>query len=260
MKVCILVTVPRPELLDNCTLVFKTLRVGFPTVQIDVFDNVNNSDVWNALALRTKQVDGRFITCRERYHHGKWIQAILKRYDEPVVILDPDVILWENCENLQFARLYAGYYTPMIWNEFAKCISAPRIHTSFMWFNDPQRLLRDIKNRYPEAHDSTGAYSPCNPFMPDVKFLNGRPMFWDTCANLYNMIPGTHFDDDVLLKYDHVPSSSFYDVMKDRVSTPKGFEWLHKTAVTNPTMLRNMWPGVNDYYQRMNQAALKCLT
>lgn len=258
MKVVILVTVPRPELLMNCTLVFSSLRIGFPTWQVTVWDNDNTAAVSKYLQKVCKLVGAEY-TRTPIIHHAQWIENQLNSHTKPFVIIDPDTLWWHECESLNFDSLYAGYYTPLIWNEFAQCISAPRIHTSFMWFNNPQRLMSAIEERYPNANNRWGEYCPTNPFMPSVKFINGAAMFWDTCANMYNMVKAQHFTQNELLRYDHVPSSAFFDVMKERVCDPQGFERLHEVARSHSNKLQNMWPGVKDYYDKMNKIALDCL-
>ena len=153
----------------------------------------------------------------------------------------------------------AGYFVPRIWNDFAKCISVPRIHTSLMVFPDTVKLGEAIRQAYPWFWKRDGNYCPCDPFSPSVAFkCGGKPIFWDTCANLYNMLLSlekesvlrklSYFTPAQLECYDHLNSASFYDVMSTRLEgvSREGFIRSHDEWVKNPRP--GLWPLVNEYY------------
>ena len=223
----ILVSCPKPEWIDACTWVFKTLRVGFPTARIDVTlnDNVRSlpGGIYQELLTRCT-VDGKspHVATKWELHHADWIRECVESHDSdaPLVILDADTYFWSSVEHWDITALLAGYYVPMIWNDFAKCPSAPRIHTSFMWFGNVPELRRVLKEVYPPGYDSTAAYSPVDPYMPAVMFGSGKPFFWDSCANLYAMLGNSHsvyhFGEKEKACFEHLNSASFFDVMKER--------------------------------------------
>lgn len=262
--VAILVTVPQPDHFDACTLCFDSLRTGFPNARIVATINapyVGPGDVKVAKELQNKlyRAEVGVIYEHETLHHAAWIKRTVEQHDSrngPLVILDADTLFWKSCEDWQFPAetLLAGYYVPHMWNDFAKCISLPRLHTSFLWMPDTAALRRKLNSIYPPALEAHGEYCPCDPFMPAVRFVAGRPYFWDTCANLYgmlaNMEPLTYaFEPKHLECYDHLNSAAFYDVMLDRLNGDKeGFAWVHRFGVKTPEKLRNLWPIVNRYY------------
>jgi len=86
--------------------------------------------------------------------------------------------------------------------------------------------------------------------MPCIQFVNGVPVFWDSCANLYNAIGGTSFTEKELDCYDHVNSATFYDEMLNEVEDKEAFKNQHLTAAYNPEQLRGFWKSTVTYYQK----------
>jgi hypothetical protein len=178
------------------------------------------------------------------------------------VIADPDIVYWKSCEDWEFDddTVLAGYYNPRMWNDFAKCISMPRIHTSMMVFPDTVKLYRAIREAYPWAYKAHGDYCPCDPFMGRVMFEAGKPVFWDCCASLYGMLqslevgllsqPLAYFGDKHKQCYDHLNSASFHDVMIERLEPAhkEGFLKAHRDWVKNPRP--GLWLLVDEYYNQ----------
>lgn len=261
-----LVTVPDRARIDACTLAFDTLRVGFPNAEIQVTVNNNihgPSEVTGEVFRKIKDIGalprwaGNMVS-GGMIHHAEWIRRMVMDETEcggrPVVILDPDVIFWKSCEDWEFSdeTMLAGYHVPRMWNDFAKCVSVSRIHTSFMWFKRLSALRALIQETYPYSHSATGHYSPCDPFMPAVRFDNGKPLFWDSCSNLYQMLPlwaVKNFDESHKACFDHLNSASFYDVMTERMPNPSGFKFAHDVLVHTPEKLKGIWSQVDEYYR-----------
>lgn len=251
----ILVTVTKPELFKCSTLCFDTLRVGFPTHNIHVFDNCNKKEDKKAIAKMADKCDAQFIELNRVHHHADWIRMQVLTSHGPIVIVDPDSLFWANCEWFKFNTVLAGFYVPIIWNEFAQCISVERLHTCFLQISDTKELRDKIQHAYKWCDGKTGDYNSCDPYMPSVKFVRGEPMFWDTCANLYNMIGGTAFESEHLECFDHINSASFYDVMMERVEDKENFAKMHETAMKEPMKMKGFWTAVCQYYTQMNQKA-----
>lgn len=260
MKVNILVTIPDPELFDACTLCFDTIRVGFPTADIHVNVNLELSD-YTVFPRLNEKVRKAGATCStvERIHHATWIRHVIEEHrpaDGPCIILDSDTIFWSSCEDWKFETPIAGYYVPVIWNDFAQCVSFERLHTSLLWISDSDKLLHSLFRAYPNSEQETGDYCPVDPFMPRVQFIKGQPFFWDSTAALYNMVGGTHFSAAHKACFEHLNSASFYKVMHERLDNKAGFELLHKQLVKTPEKLRGWWGMVDAYYGEKHQQAL----
>lgn len=267
MRVNILVTIPDPELFDSCTLCFDTLRTGFPTSDIHVTLNGRpnlSASQWDSFNAKIKACGAGVHELDFLTHHARWIERMI-RFDarhqpsEPCVLLDSDTVFWQSCEKWKFDTLLAGYYNPLIWNDFAQCVSFERLHTSLLWISDSKQLLEKINSAYPNATKPHGEYCPVNPFMPRVQFIKGIPFFWDSTAALYNMIGGTAFGEEHKACYDHLNSASFYKVMHERLENRQGFEFLHKHLVKTPAHLRGLWKVVDPYYSEKHRQALAFL-
>lgn len=267
ITVNILVTVNDPAHFDACTLALKSLRIGWPTAQIYV--DINGTAYANetadriacnpvfAAASKGAQID----VLMKEIHHAEWIRRCIQHHSSligPLVFADPDTVFWKSCEDWEFPSsvLLAGYRNPTMWNDFAKCTSQPRIHTSMMVFPDVAKLWEAIINAYPLANMRHGDYCPCDPFMPAVRFVAGKPMFWDSCANLFGMLAHVgrdtvfFFNEHHKACYDHLNSASFYEVMTQRMEgqNREGFIRAHRDWVANP--VPGLWPLVDAYYEQ----------
>jgi hypothetical protein len=262
VTVKILVTVNDMAQFDACTLCFETLRVGWPTADIHIHLNGRKwaTAILDKLDYFHRDKPGRLFWHQEipAVHHAEWIRAQVKHtYPGPLVIADSDIVYWKSCEDWEFAEgtLLAGYHHPRMFNDFAKCVSVERIHTSMMVFPDTHKLWDALCKAYPLSGLKHGEYCPCDPFMPAVRFDDGIAVFWDSCSNLYNMLcrqPGAmcHFEPRHLESFDHLNSASFYGCMVERLEgeTKEGFKLAHRDWVKNPTP--GLWPLVDAYYKQ----------
>lgn len=256
LSVKILVSVPDARSFDACTLVFNTLRTGFPTAKIHVDINGMCSPE-HTVAIEEKAQRADCFTKRlvKTVHLGDWIRNAVEGhiFDWPLVILDADTVFWKSVEDWQFKpeTLLAGYYNPQMWNDFAKCVSVARLHTSCLWFPNVSELRAQIVKAYPQSHGKAGEYCPCDPFMPAVRFTSGQAFYWDCCANLYQMLGPSRcerFGPEQKECFDHLNSASFYDVMMERMDDNRGFHVAHTHLVKQPELMRNLWPIVDRYY------------
>jgi hypothetical protein len=125
-------------------------------------------------------------------------------------------------------------------------------------FPDTIKLDKAIRGAYPWAFAERGEYCPCDPFMPAVRFEAGKPVFWDSCSNLYNMLFTSRdssekvfvFTKDHKSCYDHLNSASFYKEMAERLTGlhREGFIAVHDRWVKNPAP--GLWPLVDEYYRQ----------
>src|SRR4051812_29784817 len=98
MKAYTLVTVPRLDLLDSCTLLFDSYRTGFPTTPLNVTINGSLSSAKAASEAWGRAQKAQPFTCltsEEPLHHADWMKETLVLHsavygNEPLVFLDPD--------------------------------------------------------------------------------------------------------------------------------------------------------------------------
>src|SRR3990167_9277431 len=113
------------------TLIFKTIRIGFPTIPITVVDNNSLVNVCSFIPSNIK-----IIRLPKEFPHHEIIESIIKLQNaEEVIILDPDIIFWNSCELWEFEETIAGRFIPKFYDKnFSNCITLPRLHTSFIIF------------------------------------------------------------------------------------------------------------------------------
>lgn len=241
------------ERYPQSTLFFDTLRTGFPTARIWICDNKSLQEASRRIFNQCEIKGFTYSQVKARRTHAQWIGQVINGHSGQLVILDGDTIFWENCEWFDFETILAGYYVPSIFNEYAQCMSVPRLHTSFLWIKDTMLLRQAIEDVYPIKNPQPIdiQYAPFDEFANRIQFIGGKPMFYDGCANLYQALGGSKFEESHLDCYDHLNCATFCDVMLTRMKNPDGLRELHDLAISNPSALRGMWRGMNDYYERV---------
>lgn len=250
IDVFILTYCRRPELLYGSTLVFRTLRVGFPTSRVTIVDNNSISDVRHVLrylALREGceyvQLDGD----RASSHHAFLESVVARAGAGTLVFLDPDVVLWQNCEGWRVGGLAAGRLIPCFADEFSGCVTLPRLHTSFLWIPDGERLRREVEELRRERID----FEPFRPFM----FRNGDRWFrLDAGAALYGALPErmVAFGEAELNAYDHLFCGSHIDQVLPALAEDEreAFRRSHARARGDDRSLRGLWREQDQYFER----------
>src|SRR3954465_9852369 len=100
-KLHILATCRNPDILRGTTLLFDTLRVGFPTAQVTVHSNALPEYARAVVQKLCAQNDCALVESPPTIHH-EWIEKLLAETAEPFIILDTDVCFWKNCEEWHF--------------------------------------------------------------------------------------------------------------------------------------------------------------
>ena len=199
----ILATCRKKELLNYTTLVFKTLRTGFPTFDVHVYLNTITEDSVSREveeAVKRHALDAKCtVSIRNTIHH-EWISDLISCNNEPFIICDTDMVFWTDMETT-FNNLYrhydctiAGRYIPSFIDEFSGCLTMPRIHTSLMYIN-PEMYRKKKAEYYKDVPETL--FTPIRPLIyPAVLPSSGpRPIFYDTTALLYQML--SKFNTDV---------------------------------------------------------------
>lgn len=265
-KVYILATCRKPELLPATLLVFDTIRVGFPTASIDVHINGICCDPLRALEYKVMKVNGALYKMAQTIHH-EWIESLIYRENEPFFICDTDVIFWDNFEKWDFSgHALAGRYIPQFYDEFSKCITRPRLHTSLLYI-DPVEVRKQIKayyNQFPDTpfNPKPNLFYPMfHPLMEPVASENaddrlfpfgGRLFtnyFYDTCSMLYHAIGGLPFNEEHLNCFDHLHCGTISDIIAPHLSIGKDLVAKHQAAFANPQLAKGCWKHQNEYFK-----------
>lgn len=259
MRVKILLAVPDDKSYGPCTAVLDTIRVGYPNAIVDVYLNLAYKGsgflhLIHDIRARLVEKDCGFQVLDTEFSHAAWIHRMVNSAsdsDEPLVILDGDILFHSSCEDWEFDNCFiAGYRIPaMGYFEFTQCPTFARLHTSHLWFTQPRTMVRGIPKAFPPAAAPRADLCPLDLFSPDVKFINGIPHFWDSCANLYQMFGGKAFGPEHLACYEHLFSASAFELKKSFAQNPASADWLHTEGYRKPELLKGkLWESTNRYF------------
>lgn len=244
----ILCTVRKPELLPMAQMVFKTLRVGFPTSRVTVHLNNLSGEIEESIKARSFEQDCVIIECKTEFTHHHWIEDLCRKLDEPFWILDCDTIFYDSMEQFQFKEALTGWRVPQWSDEFSGCITRARLHTSLLRI-DPV-ALRDKVNQFFKPVPDTIFTPIANMFYPLVISQKGKRYFYDTCSFLYHAIGGESFQPIHKNCYMHFQFGSIEDIVIPRLSNGATLVEARKRIVQNPSTGRGVWREFEDFYSQ----------
>lgn len=253
-RVFILATCRKLELLPATTLVFNSLRTGFPNAEIIVHIN---GDAPPAVEDAARKLAAGIS--RRRVTHHEWIESLIALEDSPFWTSDTDVIFWEKVEHWgpMFKAPLAGRYIPGFQCEFTKAWTMPRLHTSLMYI-DPIRVRDEIDGYTAGIPDTYFTPRPTlmnlvyPQFIPEkVAVEMGKyrvkNVFYDTCSLLHNAIFSQPFGEDQLDAYSHLNCGTIADIVSPHITDGKMQE-RHREIFENPELARGLWKGDIAYY------------
>ncbi len=209
----ILATVLNHELLAASLLVFKSLRVGFPTSQIHVYGNGLDRTARQRIARAAIAVGARFQPI-DQTSHGQWIEWLIRHGREPFWIADCDIEFYRQVEHwfdrAPDGQLFAGRYEPEFFEDWTRSTHVARLHPSLMWFNP--RPLRAAMRSWPGKHPFFNSVEKTLirwSFVP----AQGRLLFYDTCAGLHHALKGTPFTPEQNECFHHTFAGTYSDLL-----------------------------------------------
>jgi hypothetical protein len=210
VNVYVLVKCQSEKNLPLSLLVFNTIRVGFPTARVHVYDNASD---FGAAEIRKKatEINASEITrLPQRVAHGNFIAERVAVVDGPTVFVDTDVIFWENCEDIVLpeGKLYGGRFIP----EMVECGARmpARIHPSLLFVPDPIALRAALAPLYKK-------FWYFKPFQGYTAVDHGNAVCWDVCSSLYAALleAAYTFGENELNRYDHLFAGTYSDRLED---------------------------------------------
>jgi hypothetical protein len=200
--VCILTYCHNVNAIAGNALIFKTLRKGFPNAKVHIVDNNSIPIAREKIKKLAKENDCVFTQQEKTTFHSQFIKEAIYMIDDPIVILDPDICFWENCENWKFEALIAGRYIPEHNCNISAANTLPRLHTSFLSIPEPKKLKEKIVSIY----ESLPYKNAWDPFQHREFNIKGTWYRHDTLGNLYSTIKDEaySFSEKELNCYDHV--------------------------------------------------------
>jgi len=255
----ILATCRNPELIRATTLVFDSLRTGFPTARVYVYCNGlgGYSALIQQAACKAGVPEFNLHVLSQTIHHD-WIYKLFEKETEPFFICDTDLIFWSSFEDFDFSgAAMAGRYVPQFFDRFTNCITRPRLHTSLLYL-DPQKIKQQV-----DAYFSQFPETPFNP-RPNLIFPNflpyrieqaGHPergkvknFFHDTCSMLYQAIGGQAFTEAQLDCYDHLNFGTISDIVCPHYPDERWRE-SHFAIFENPQLAKGAWRAQEMWYK-----------
>lgn len=222
------------ELFYGTELIFKCLRTGFPNANVVVIDNASLPEVKPEIEALAKDNDCHYeeIPAPGVVHH-QFIQNVISAMaedesgDAPLIFLDPDIYLWNNCEDFEFDGLIAGRLVGGIGDEITQSYTMPRLHTSFMWIPSARKLQDAIWKLKARHHDF-------EPFQSYTSLIGEMWYRYDTGAGLYAALGGkvSIFKKKHLDRYGHLYGGSHLDIILGiyDLKTKKMMLEIHKHA------------------------------
>ena len=205
------------DLFYGTSLVFKTLRTGFPNARVVVVDNASVPSAREEISALARQTGCRHYQIEEPdLDHPEFIELALSAFaashggDGTLVFLDPDVCFWESCEGFHFDGLMAGRLLRSYECEAIETANMPRLHTSFLWIPSGRQLWQAIRDLRSQHYDFS-------PFATWTTKIAGRWHRYDTGCSLYAAL-GEHmnaFQEEHLRRFDHIFCGSHIDWLED---------------------------------------------
>ena len=220
---------------------FGSVRSAFPTARIQVFDNNSIGMARRIFSEESAKIDANFIQLEEDFHHHKFLNGVLRISDVPTVFIDPDVVFWENCESkLHSNCLFSGRLLPRFNDNYSRCITQPRIHTSFIFFPNPREFIAKIAE---SRRFDTNMIDP-------VMYMHDDAWYrYDTMGMAYAAMgdESRPFDEDMLDRYDHLFCGTHMDLIGDKIA---GLSELHEIAKSGDYKpLRGVWRKQQQYLE-----------
>lgn len=239
--VVIITFCPAPLLSYGTLLVFKTLRIGFPTARVVVIDNGSHKSVLPDIERAAVDAGCEFRSIRMR-HFVDNLRWLLLEQEEfgPFVLLDPDVMLWEKIEDWKFdPYLMAGRLMPWMFT-IDKRVCGTRLHPSHLWIPSPDALRGAVSGIMDRDTWST--------LIGSCEMNNGISL--DTLSPLYIALKDRchSFTDDELDHFDHLCFGCHLPLMPCPVED--GFYLpAHKQAAAGDiSSLRGLWRKQNAFH------------
>jgi hypothetical protein len=198
--------------LYGSTLIFKSLRIGFPTAEVHVVDNNSIPEAQQEIRARAAEQGGVFHSLPTTQHHFQVLHdlSLDPTREGRVILLHPDLCFWEDCERWKFDALIAGRVIPAFVDVTNGGIIMPHLHSQFWWIEDARRFREVITREYAAA-----AADPLCGFVPFYSRENGGRRKYEIGAGLYaTFADQIHaFTAQELDCYDHLIAGTYSNFM-----------------------------------------------
>lgn len=196
------------DLLYGSTLVFDTIRIGFPDSNIIVIDNASIPVARDQIRLAAESIGAYYYQEENEQKHNHILARIFNASKVPFAIVDPDIIFWDRFDQTG-GGLMEGRLIPTFCDPYSQCLTHSRLHTSLLKVASPDELRAEIKK-----YASFFEFDPIAPIM----FYRGGWERYDTLGSLYSVAEDCRaFTPAELDCYDHLFCGSHIDLVADKL-------------------------------------------
>lgn len=243
----IIVTCLNPELRDAALLVFKTVRVGFPTADIFVYSNALSGSTYGPLSQICQSIGAKLGHIGSLISHDHFVESLLYKQHQSYWICDTDVVFYDKVEDFK-CPLFGGRFEPQFRDEWTDSTHVACLHPSLMYFN-PAELrcaivdwrTRHIPKFFPNAIS--------NLIRQQFTVRDGATIFHDTASGLHHAFGGSRFSDEMNAKFEHLHCSCVVDAISKEVESLKDLEHIHRAVCHNPELARGLFEKQLEYYK-----------
>lgn len=225
---------------DAATLIFRTLRTGFPTAKICVHGNGLPNGVSAKVQACCHKNDAVFVTIPSTSHDA-WIESLILNSTGPVWIADTDIVLWNKVEDWfqdGDGTVMAGRYEGANFEPWCGCNRPARLHTCLMFLNGPkirEAMRREMCKIPPPWRASAQFALIRQTFIPQV----GKPtLFYDSTAGLFQAIGGTVFTEEQDRSFDHLHAGCHVDLASPHLGVDLAAQ--HKAVYADISLARGI--------------------
>jgi hypothetical protein len=264
--VCILTLCSDLTYLYGTLTTLQTIRTGFPTARVLVCDNGSLPDAQRQIRQAADTAGAQFLqlapplspplphwdVLRGLIQDERFLVSLRVTPRSPLVILDGDILFWENCESWQVDGILAGRLVPAGVRGMGEetVLLLPRLHTSFLWIPD-RRTLRQRIEDIQATHTTWDPFTPWtipNPFRSRVWYLG------DTASNLYGAVREqcAPFTPSHLDCYDHLFCGSSPANIAELCRSPvPGYDWFPRV---HAAAQRGDWSSIRGVWREQEAA------
>jgi hypothetical protein len=244
--VYILATCPEAKGIDAATLVFKTLRIGFPTarVVVDIQGDLFASQTVYMAADNAKCHLGRSLA---GMRHAKWISHLVQIHQSPFWICDTDVVFHESMEDVTSDEALLGRFQPEFHDPATHCRTKSRLHTSLLRI-DPVKFRAAVKD-YEDYIRLKRFAPPADYWNPIVLPIFPGPVFFDCGAIAYHALGGQAFTEEENARFDHLHNATYLDEIAPllpELDLPK----THAAVHVSPSLLKGAYKTQMEWFKK----------
>lgn len=213
----ILATRLRDGWLDATLLVFRTIRVGFPTLPVTVWTNALDPETHKAVVDCADSVKATVRPIPRQIAHDAWVEALLANCPTPFWIADTDLVFNDAVERFASAPM-TGRLEPAFLEPWSGTQHVERLHTSLLYL-DPQAIRDRVRVWESQWHPKGFPFRPITELVRQtyVPVAGKPPLFYDTCAALYHAIGGVAFTPEQDAVFNHLHCSTYVQAMSESI-------------------------------------------